>query len=119
MRIRYTFAAAMLAFATSCSGIVSEDDFDGDLDNTSIAIVGVNVVSMDRNGTIDAQTVLVADGRITAIGPASTTQVPSDALRIDGAGRYLIPGLIDMHVHIGVQDLEKYLAAGVAAVRNR
>ena len=118
MSLRHTPATVLLVLASSCSGIVSDDGFDGDLDNTSIAIVGVNVVPMDRSGTLDAQTVLIADGRITAIGPSSTTEVPSDALRINGTGKYLIPGLIDMHVHIRSADLKQYLGAGVTSVRN-
>ena len=118
MSIRRPFAAVTLAFAASCSGIVSEEDFDGDINATSIAVVDVTVVPMDRTGTLQSQTVLIEDGRITAIGPSSAIAIPSGALRIRGAGKYLIPGLIDMHVHIRGADLEQYLAAGVTSVRN-
>ncbi len=46
------------------------------------------------------QTVLTVDGRIVEIGPASTVEVPDDALRIDAKRRYLLPALCDMHVHL-------------------
>lgn len=45
------------------------------------------------------QTVLVSDGRITAVGPANQVTVPPGARTVDAAGKFLIPGLWDMHVH--------------------
>lgn len=70
---------------------------------TTTAFVDVAVVPMDRERVIEHQTVLVRDGRIERIGPADVVDVPLDAARVDGRGRYLIPGLADMHVHfVGV-----------------
>jgi predicted amidohydrolase YtcJ len=46
------------------------------------------------------QTVVVADGRIMAIAPAGAVAAPPGARVIDGTGKYLIPGLWDMHVHV-------------------
>ena len=73
-------------------------------------------------------TVIVRDGRISAIGPASTTTVPRGAQVIDGTGKFLIPGLADMHVHLlsdgdevhdsaGPAELGVMLANGVTAAR--
>src|SRR6266513_64505 len=67
--------------------------------NQIIAFVNVNVVPMDSERVIADQTVLVKGGLITAIGPAQKVKVPAAALRIDGRGKYLMPGLADMHVH--------------------
>jgi imidazolonepropionase-like amidohydrolase len=64
------------------------------------AIVGVSVVPMDREGTLPNHTVVVRDGRVVAIGPAASTPVPAGAARIDGRGKFLVPGLIDMHAHL-------------------
>ena len=44
------------------------------------------------------------DGRIAAVGPSRSVKVPKDARRIDGRGRYLIPGLADMHTHLYSDD---------------
>src|SRR5207245_8338186 len=44
-------------------------------------------------------TVIIAGSRIEAIGPASSTPVPAGAKRIDGKGKWVVPGLIDSHVH--------------------
>jgi len=43
--------------------------------------------------------VIVAGSRIEAIGPAGSTPVPAGAARIDGKGKWVVPGLIDSHVH--------------------
>jgi hypothetical protein len=44
--------------------------------------------------------VAIANGRITALGPAAATPVPEGAVRIDGRGKYLMPGLAEMHGHV-------------------
>jgi imidazolonepropionase-like amidohydrolase len=112
-------AVWLAAIAVSCSTVVVDDPvIDGDLDATSIAILNVNVVPMDQNRVLRSQTVLVENGRITAIGPSADVHAPAGALRIDGKGGYLLPGLIDMHVHIRSAELARYVDAGVTSVRN-
>ncbi|MGD9630276.1 MAG: amidohydrolase family protein [Pyrinomonadaceae bacterium] len=66
----------------------------------TVAFVGVNVIPMDRERVLANQTVVVRDGVIAEIGDAKKVKVPKDAVRIDGAGKYLIPGLVDMHTHL-------------------
>jgi len=74
---------------------------------------------MNVRGSYAHQTVLVHDGRIERIGPSASFQVPMKALRIDGTGRYLIPGFADMHVHMSTtQELPLYVANGVTVLRN-
>jgi imidazolonepropionase-like amidohydrolase len=86
---------------------------------SATAFVDVNVVPMDAERVLRRQTVVVAGDRITALGPAASTPVPAGAARIDGAGRYLLPGLVDMHAHLWeMSDLLLYLASGVTTVRN-
>jgi imidazolonepropionase-like amidohydrolase len=84
-----------------------------------IAFTDVTLVPLDQNRTIDHQTVVVRDGRIATIGPATKVPVARSALRIDGRGRYLMPGLADLHVHLfNSKDLLLYLANGVTTIRN-
>jgi imidazolonepropionase-like amidohydrolase len=64
------------------------------------AITDVTVVPMDRERLLPGRTVIVRDGRIAAVGPARSTRVPAGAVRIDGRGRYLMPGLAEMHAHV-------------------
>ncbi len=87
-----------------------------------VAIENVNLIPMDRERIVHGQTVVVRDGRIAAIGPAGSVDTEG-ARRVDGNGRYLIPGLADMHVHfmggnqaINQDLLALYLANGVTTV---
>ena len=80
--------------------------------------VDVNVIPMDRERVLPNQTVLVQDGRIAALGPSDAVVVPAGAIRIDGTNRYLLPGLVDMHVHLRRPiDLDLLIANGVTSAR--
>jgi hypothetical protein len=89
------------------------------------AFVDVTVIPMDRERVLERQTVVVGEGRIINIGPSTSVMVPEGATRIDGRGRFLIPGLAEMHAHIpGPQNAEwaedvltLYVAAGVTFAR--
>ena len=71
------------------------------------AFVGVNVIPMDRERVLANQTVIVRDGLIAEIGDAKKVKVPNGAIRVDGSGKYLIPGLVDMHTHL-LSDSDEY-----------
>jgi hypothetical protein len=64
------------------------------------AITGVSVLPMDRERVLEGYTVIVRNGAIETLGPADKVSVPQDAVRIDGRGKYLIPGLTEMHTHL-------------------
>ena len=92
-----------------------------------VAIVNVNVIPMDRERVESAQTVLVDGDRIVAVGATGAVAVPEGATIIDGAGRYLLPGLTDAHVHLlgfgpgpreNFADGPIYLANGISTVIN-
>jgi len=92
----------------------------------TVAFVNVAVVPMDSERVIPDQTVIVHDGRIAEIGPAATLQPPAGARIVDGSGRYLMPGLSEMHAHIpspqqGEDVIERtlflYVSNGVTTVR--
>jgi imidazolonepropionase-like amidohydrolase len=85
----------------------------------SVAFVDVTVVPMTSEGELPHHTVVVSDGRIAAVGPADEVEVPAGAIRIEGRGKWLVPGLVDMHVHLfSRSDLDLYLANGVTTIRN-
>ncbi|WP_447726116.1 amidohydrolase family protein [Sphingomonas koreensis] len=92
----------------------------------TIAFVGVNVVPMDREHVLANQTVVVQDGRIVSVASAAAARIPAGARRIEGKGRWLMPGLTEMHGHVpGPEDpayrdamLFLYVANGVTTVRN-
>ena len=64
-----------------------------------VTFVDVTVVPMDKEQILPHQTVVVVGGRITQVRSAASVKVPRGALRIDGKGKFLMPGLADMHVH--------------------
>lgn len=81
------------------------------------AFVGVNVVPMDRERVMWNQTVLVAGGKIVAIG--RHLSIPGNAHVVEARGAFLSPGLADMHTHSDTrEDLKVYLANGVTSVLN-
>ncbi len=96
------------------------------------AFTHVSVLPMDRERVLDDHTVVVVDGVITAVGPAASVEVPQGATVIDGRGRWLMPGLAEMHAHVppvppggptrppqAVLDdiLFLYVANGITAIR--
>ena len=93
----------------------------------TIAFMNVNVVPLDREGVLRDQSVLVHAGRIVGVGPAADSPISERVTRIEGEGRYLIPGLFDMHSHLLSDDriadehagaeLAVILANGVTSIR--
>ncbi|HEY3170162.1 MAG TPA: amidohydrolase family protein [Thermoanaerobaculia bacterium] len=78
----------------------------------------MSVLPIDRDEVLADQTVIVEGDRIATLGPTGSVAIPADARRIDAYGRYLMPGLIDMHVHIRERELAAYVANGITSVRN-
>ena len=63
-------------------------------------------------------TVVITGNRITGLGPSASFQVPKDAQVIDATGKFLIPGLWDMHAHWSEKDyLPLFIANGVTGIR--
>jgi imidazolonepropionase-like amidohydrolase len=88
--------------------------------SAGVAFEHVTVVPMDRPGVLGDRTVIVRNGVIAEITPASRP-APAGAVRIDGRGKYLFPGLTDTHVHLEGNAgawLGLFLAHGVTTVFN-
>ena len=101
-----------------CSAALLARDSDAVARAPSIAFVGVHVVPMDRERILRDYTVLVEDETITQLGPAADTALPPDTVRVELTGKYLMPGLMDMHVQMRHEgDLSLYLANGVTTIR--
>lgn len=95
------FLASLLAFSAWPIGVGHTRPLTVTPPGASVtAFVGVAVVPMDRDTVLLNQTVLVSGGRITAVGPARQIAVPQGAMQIDGRGKFLLPGLADMHAHL-------------------
>src|SRR5262245_48292514 len=114
--LRLTSATAVLAIA-ACGGAGKPPPLaaqPGDL-----VITDVTVVPMDRDGALAHHTVIVRGDQIVAVAPGDRVDVPAGATRVDGAGKWLLPGLADMHAHTQTEhDLTLFVAAGVTTIRN-
>jgi imidazolonepropionase-like amidohydrolase len=73
-------------------------------DPSVIAIKGGKVLTVAK-GTIEDGTVVMQNGRITAVGPTSSTTIPANARVIDAKGMTVYPGLIDAETHLGLTEI--------------
>jgi imidazolonepropionase-like amidohydrolase len=96
-RWRLGLLSAILAVVAGCATTPATQK-----SGSQLAIVGVSVVNPEHDGAdalmVDA-TVVISGERIVTVGPRASTTVPAGATRIDGKGKWLIPGMIDGHVH--------------------
>jgi len=115
LRAERILSGLVTCLAAFCAGAASAPPDEG-----TTAFVRVNVVPMDREGVVTDATVIVRGGRIREVGPAAKTKVPEGAEIVDGAGKYLMPGLADMHAHLEDDEsaLLLFAANGVTTVRN-
>jgi len=85
----------------------------------AVAFRNVQMFDADAKKFVADQTVVVNQGRITAVGPAASTAVPAGAQVFDGHGKTLIPGLWDCHMHVANDDTGvQELSMGVTSVRD-
>jgi imidazolonepropionase-like amidohydrolase len=95
-------------------------------DKKIVAITDVTVIDVEHGRSIGPRTVRVDDGRIVAILRSRDANIGAMAQRVDGRRRFLIPGLVDMHVHMFDFSSHRppndwtfplYVANGITAVR--
>lgn len=120
--LRHASLAASIAMALLSPGKAQAQTVPG-----LTAFTNVTVLPMISDAVLPGQTVVVRDGVITAAGPADDVDVPRGATVIDGTGRFLMPGLAEMHAHVPPgdnpprQDVEDilflYVANGITTIR--
>ncbi|MEP6821986.1 MAG: amidohydrolase family protein [Chthoniobacterales bacterium] len=94
-RQNIVFTAVLLSAGFSLTQLRSAP-----LERPPLAIVNVGVIDTVARRLVTPCTVLIVDGRITAVGESFAVSIPDGAVEVDGRGRFLIPGLVDMHVHL-------------------
>jgi len=107
----------LLCFSFTFSITAQQADF---------AFTHVNVITMENEQVLQDQTVLIKDGRILKIGKASGVDIGGISQVINGTGKYLMPGIAEMHAHIpgnqnGTEIVEEtlflYLSNGITLIR--
>jgi len=86
----------------------------------TLAITHVTIVNLNGGPLQPEMTVLIRAGKVLTIVKTGQSQIPQDATQFDGTGKFLMPGLWDMHVHVLTpeRDFPMFIANGVLGVRN-
>ncbi len=106
-------AAALLTVVPFCSS-QQATTFD------TLVITRITIINLEGEPSKPGMTVLIRQGKISSIVKTGESQIPKNATQFDGSGKFLIPGLWDMHVHILTpqRDFPMFIANGVLGVRN-
>ena len=97
-------------FASSCMSVPPEPAAD-----RALVVTGVSIIDPESGSASVPQDILIRSGTIAAIAPAGALTVPRGTPHLDGSGRFAMPGLIDVHAHVG----EGGIAPGSDATRER
>lgn len=91
-----------------------------DQSSKSLALTNVTVIDTKSGKLKPRMTIVIAGNRISAVGKSETIKIPKAASVIDASGKFLIPGLWDMHTHIWDRDSQfpAYIANGITGVRD-
>jgi imidazolonepropionase-like amidohydrolase len=65
-----------------------------------VALTNARIIDGTGRAPIERGTIVIARGRITAVGPAASVAVPAGAQRVDAAGKTVVPGFVDAHAHL-------------------
>ena len=101
--------AGLLSWLTGSIGAVHAQS------STDLAIVGGTLIDGTGSPARPSMTVIVSGGRITKIGPSATTTPPAGAQVINAAGKYILPGLWDAHIHYRDYYAELLLTHGITS----
>lgn len=123
-----------LLLAVSCNGQAARDEkesqhsskqqtfenIDHPNEPTTVVFHNVNIIPMTEEKVVENQSVVIQEGLIVEIGDFETVTIPEGVKVIDGKDKYLLPGLVDMHVHLRWDSEEEmlYLANGVTGIQN-
>jgi imidazolonepropionase-like amidohydrolase len=131
MKLLYTVTLSVAALVASLIAASTGPVVRAQSPGAVKAFTGARVIDGTDRAPIDNATILVRDGRVSAVGPAASVTVPAGAERVSLAGKTVIPGLVNAHGHVGntvgleqghysadnVQhDLRTYAAYGITTV---
>ncbi len=124
--MKHLLLITLAVISLRCSDDLASARAESDIADPVYAFVNVHVVPMDAEQVLENQTVIVRGEEIAEMGDAGSIEVPEEAERIEGEGKYLMPGLAEMHGHIPPPSqpqeyiesvLFMYVANGITTVR--
>lgn len=115
----------MKSFICTCLSLICFFGYAQPAVEKELVFTSVNVIPMDRDVVLENKVVVIKNGIITAIGEAGKTVWSKNATVINASGKYLMPGLAEMHAHIpptdDIESMKKvlllFLANGVTTIR--
>jgi N-acyl-D-aspartate/D-glutamate deacylase len=122
MKTHFCHLFLILLLGNACGATAQEPVSSRDRE---IVFRDVNVIPMDRETVLEKQTVVVKGGKIVSVGEAGKVRYGKNALVVPAAGKYLMPGLAEMHAHVPpVDDLEPmrevltlFITNGITTIR--
>lgn len=117
---RVSLLLLFAVFMLTAEALAQSRPTPGSKPTTSQSLVLTRVTVIDATGSaaMSDMTVVITGGRITALGRSGKFRFPGDAQVVDATGKFVIPGLWDMHSHWNLKDyLPLYVANGVTGVR--
>ncbi len=124
MRSATVFVAAA-AVATACAPPRGAPPARSDstvASDSALVLANVTVIAMDGGAPLEDRTIVIRAGTIVSVEPSQEAEIPARARTVDARGKFVIPGLWDMHVHTSREGRARYfwplfLAHGVTGVR--
>ncbi len=118
-----SFLVLLCPVVLACSAPSEAQDQTAEVLENVVVFKDVNVITMESAEVLSSKNVVIANGKIHTI--SDTRDVPEGALVIDANGKFLLPGLAEMHAHIPTdaagalveETLFLYLAGGVTTIR--
>ena len=103
LKDRFTFIPGAVAKIPpiDSTGLKINLVLETDIPQGKLALTGARIITMKGDEVIEKGTILVDQNRITAVGPANQVQIPAGVKIIDVKGKTIMPGIVDVHAHMG------------------
>lgn len=103
MRMRVAVGVAMAAMLAVVASVPSRAQVPAHVPEGVVALTGARVLDGTGRAPIEQATLVIHKGRVQAVGPARSVQIPAGAIQINVAGKTIMPGIISGHMHIALQ----------------
>lgn len=92
----------IFVLATPAALFPQDSQYEGSAETNDLAIIGATLIDGNGGAPRSGTTIVIQEGRIAAVTLDEDAEVPAGVTKIDADGKYVIPGLADMHVHFSL-----------------